>query len=196
MQPKHIPLIQVYEPLVADIGHFILLTEQEAYNEEELVNRMLGYLEPEYFNAEPITEKVDIYAFGLALLELITCIRIREPQGYKAHEFWHDICASQEMELVYILADKDKLLKSEMKFFSEQILLSELKLSASDWRIPIIFLVSCSIIACWEQFDWWLSWWKGRLAEDATGEEAWAIQIQFLETSLEDKNFWKAGVMI
>ncbi|CAH1452540.1 unnamed protein product [Lactuca virosa] len=132
----------------------------------------------------------------MELLELITCIRIIELQGYKAHEFWHDICASQEMDLVHLLADKYKLLKKEMRSFFEQVLLSEPKLSASDWRIPIIFLVSCSIIARWEQVDWWLSWWKGRLAEDVTGEEAWAIQIQFLETSLEDKTFWKAGVMI
>ena len=93
------------------------------------------------------------------------------------------------MELVHILADKHKLHKKEMRSFFEQVLLSEPELSASDWRIPIIFLVSCSIIACWEQVDWWLSWWKGRLAEDATGEEAWAIQIQFLETSLEDNTF-------
>nr|KAJ0207770.1 hypothetical protein LSAT_V11C500242980 [Lactuca sativa] len=62
-------------------------------------------------------------------------------------------------------------LKKAMRYFFAQILLSEPKLSASKWRIPIIFLVSCLIIHLWEQVDGWLTWWKGRPTEEATKEE-------------------------
>ncbi|XP_023768903.2 inactive protein kinase SELMODRAFT_444075 isoform X1 [Lactuca sativa] len=113
MRPKNILLTHDYEPLVADFGLVSLHTEQDTFDEERVIGTS-GYLAPEYFNGEPITEKVDIYAFGLVLLELITGIRISELQCYKARDFWHDIYASQEMEFVHLLAYKHKLVDTRL----------------------------------------------------------------------------------
>ncbi|KAI3522047.1 hypothetical protein L1887_11525 [Cichorium endivia] len=113
MRPKNILLTHDYEPLVADFGLVSLHTEQNTFDEERFIGTS-GYLAPEYFNGEPITEKVDIYAFGLVLLELITGIRTSELQCYKARDFWHDIYASQEIEPVHLLAYKHKLLDTRL----------------------------------------------------------------------------------
>nr|XP_043614524.1 inactive protein kinase SELMODRAFT_444075-like [Erigeron canadensis] len=112
MRPKNILLTHDYEPLVADFGLVSLHTEQDMYDEERPVGTS-GYLAPEYFNDGLITEKVDIYAFGLVLLELITGRRTSELQC-KARNFWHDVYASQEMEPVHFLAYKHKLLDTRL----------------------------------------------------------------------------------
>ncbi|XP_052189781.1 inactive protein kinase SELMODRAFT_444075-like [Diospyros lotus] len=70
MRPSNILLTHDYEPLVADFGLARLHTEWDACDEQ--VVGTSGYLAPEYFRGGKITEKVDIYAFGLVLLELIT----------------------------------------------------------------------------------------------------------------------------
>ncbi|KAL4583652.1 hypothetical protein LXL04_008233 [Taraxacum kok-saghyz] len=113
MRPKNILLTHDYEPLVADFGLVSLHTEQNTFDEERAIGTS-GYLAPEYFNGEAITEKVDIYAFGLVLLELITGIRISELQCYKARDFWHDIYASQETQPVHVIAYKHNLVDTRL----------------------------------------------------------------------------------
>ncbi|PWA84282.1 protein kinase domain-containing protein [Artemisia annua] len=113
MRPKNILLTHDYEPLVADFGLVSLHTEQDTCDEERVIGTS-GYLAPEYFNGGIITEKVDIYAFGLVLLELITGRRTIELQCYKARNFWHDVYASHEMEPVHFLAYKHNLLDTRL----------------------------------------------------------------------------------
>lgn len=113
MRPKNILLTHDYEPLVADFGLVSLHTEQDTCDDERVIGTS-GYLAPEYFYGGIITEKVDIYAFGLVLLELITGRRTSELQCYKARNFWHDIYASQEAESIHFLAYKHKLLDTRL----------------------------------------------------------------------------------
>ncbi|GFZ10271.1 kinase with adenine nucleotide alpha hydrolases-like domain-containing protein [Actinidia rufa] len=63
MRPSNILLTHDYEPLVADFGLARLHTEWDMCDEQ--VVGTSGYLAPEYFSGGKITEKVDIYAFGL-----------------------------------------------------------------------------------------------------------------------------------
>lgn len=114
MRPKNILLTHDYEPLVADFGLVSLHTDQDTCDEERVIGTSSGYLAPEYFNGGMITEKVDIYAFGLVLLELITGRRTSELQCYKARNFWHDIYASHETEPIHLLAYKHKLLDTRL----------------------------------------------------------------------------------
>ncbi|OVA05181.1 Protein kinase domain [Macleaya cordata] len=71
MRPNNILLTHDFEPLVADFG---LARWQPGLDdgEEQRVIGTLGYLAPEYIEGEKITEKADVYAFGVVLLELIT----------------------------------------------------------------------------------------------------------------------------
>lgn len=45
------------------------------------------YLAPEYLDAGNLTYKVDVYAFGIVLLELITGRRISELEQFNGHSF-------------------------------------------------------------------------------------------------------------
>ncbi|KAK1433540.1 hypothetical protein QVD17_10451 [Tagetes erecta] len=113
MRPKNILLTHDYEPLVADFGLVSLHSEHDIRDDERVVGTS-GYLAPEYFNGGIITEKVDIYAFGLVLLELITGRRTSELQSYKTQNFWHDVYARQETEPVHVLAFKHNLLDARL----------------------------------------------------------------------------------
>ncbi|XP_071711067.1 inactive protein kinase SELMODRAFT_444075-like isoform X2 [Rutidosis leptorrhynchoides] len=113
MRPKNILLTHDYEPLVADFGLVSLHTEVDACVEERAVGTS-GYLAPEYFNGGIITEKVDIYAFGLVLLELITGRRTCDLQCYNSRKFWHDVYSSQQIQPIHLLAYKHKLLDSRL----------------------------------------------------------------------------------
>ena len=48
------------------------------------------YLAPEYVDGGKITQKVDVYAFGVVLLELMTGKRINELQFYEGRHFLSD----------------------------------------------------------------------------------------------------------
>lgn len=75
---SNILLTHDHEPLVADFGLARLHNDSEICDER--VYGTIGYLAPDYFNCGEITEKVDIYAFGLVLLELVTGRRIIDLQ--------------------------------------------------------------------------------------------------------------------
>ncbi|KAH6776468.1 hypothetical protein C2S52_014029 [Perilla frutescens var. hirtella] len=57
--------------LRAKIANFSLAREAN-YNASERVMGIKGYMAPECFDAGPVTPKVDVYAYGIVLLELIT----------------------------------------------------------------------------------------------------------------------------
>uniref|UniRef100_A0A5B7AFZ5 non-specific serine/threonine protein kinase n=2 Tax=Davidia involucrata TaxID=16924 RepID=A0A5B7AFZ5_DAVIN len=84
MRPNNILLTHDYEPLVGDFGLARLHTEWDIFDEERIIGTS-GYLAPEYFDGGKITEKVDIYAFGLVLLELITGQKTNL-QGFKERQ--------------------------------------------------------------------------------------------------------------
>ncbi|XP_066354574.1 putative receptor protein kinase ZmPK1 [Miscanthus floridulus] len=61
MKPENILLDKELEPKITDFG---------------LGNR--GYMAPEWVSSLPITEKVDVYSYGVVLLELVKGVRISE----------------------------------------------------------------------------------------------------------------------
>lgn len=66
------------------------------------------YLAPEYFNGANVTEKVDIYAFGLVLLELITSQKTWDMQWQDGQQF------SLENFFSHLLSHKNQLLHPQM----------------------------------------------------------------------------------
>lgn len=107
MRPHNILLTHDFQPLVADFGLARLYSEWEFCDEERVVGTS-GYLAPEYFNGAKFTEKVDIYAFGLVLLELITSQKTWDLQWHDGQQF------SLENFFCHLLSRKNQLPHSHM----------------------------------------------------------------------------------
>lgn len=79
LRPNNILLTHDFEPMVADFGLARWHSEWDISTEVQVFGSS-GYLAPEYVDGGQITHKVDVYAFGLVLLELMTGRRITELQ--------------------------------------------------------------------------------------------------------------------
>ncbi|KAK8596777.1 hypothetical protein V6N13_001383 [Hibiscus sabdariffa] len=111
MRPKNILLTHDFEPQVTDFGLARWHSDQWIGNEERTIGSS-GYLAPEYLDGGRITQKVDVYAFGVVLLELMTGQRMDDLQYYKGHNFLSDwfhplaaVNSNQIMTNIYQLVD-------------------------------------------------------------------------------------------
>ncbi|XP_050366512.1 inactive protein kinase SELMODRAFT_444075-like [Argentina anserina] len=84
LRPNNILLTHDFEPLVADFGLARWHSEWETSTEDRCIGTS-GYLAPEYLDSGQISHKVDVYAFGIVLLELMTGRRIGELHYVRGH---------------------------------------------------------------------------------------------------------------
>ena len=78
VKPDNILLDDELEAVVADFGLIKPLTDDDAHPSTSSVRGTPGYIAPEYFSSSRATEKGDVYAFGIVLLELICGTRFWE----------------------------------------------------------------------------------------------------------------------
>lgn len=110
LRPHNILLTHDFEPLVADFGLARLHREWELCDEQQVVGTF-GYLAPEYFSGAKTTEKVDIYAFGLVLLELITGEKTSALQNCSVQQFLlENFYRLGTLEQSRLLSDKERFL--------------------------------------------------------------------------------------
>ncbi|XP_071692784.1 inactive protein kinase SELMODRAFT_444075-like [Rutidosis leptorrhynchoides] len=76
-RPNNILLTHDFEPMVGDFGLARWQADGQLEEETRVVGAF-GYLAPEYTQTGLITEKTDIYAFGIVLLEILTGIKATE----------------------------------------------------------------------------------------------------------------------
>ncbi|XP_061365409.1 inactive protein kinase SELMODRAFT_444075-like [Gastrolobium bilobum] len=115
-RPKNILLTHDFEPLVADFGLARWQSEWNINSEDRVIGTS-GYLAPEYLDTGNLTYKVDVYAFGIVLLELITGRRISELEQFDGHsylsEWFHPLRMLEANHIMQNLRSLNPCLDSE-----------------------------------------------------------------------------------
>ncbi|KAF8024654.1 hypothetical protein BT93_F1738 [Corymbia citriodora subsp. variegata] len=79
VKPQNILLDSTYQPKVADFGLSKILRREDLMNSSfSKIRGTRGYMAPEWIYNCPITSKVDVYSYGIVLLEMVTG---RSPTG-------------------------------------------------------------------------------------------------------------------
>ncbi|KAJ1256805.1 hypothetical protein BS78_K305900 [Paspalum vaginatum] len=86
VKPENILLDENLVPKVADFGLAKLLNRGSSNVNVSRIQGTRGYLAPEWVSSLPITAKVDIYSFGVVLLELLKGARISDMENKEDEE--------------------------------------------------------------------------------------------------------------
>lgn len=78
MKPENILLDKDLEPKITDFGLAKLLNRDGSDANLSRIRGTRGYMAPEWVSSLPITERVDVYSYGVVLLELVKGVRISE----------------------------------------------------------------------------------------------------------------------
>ncbi|KAI4387360.1 hypothetical protein MLD38_005198 [Melastoma candidum] len=99
MRPNNILVTHDFEPLVGDFGLARWQPDEETGIETHVLGTF-GYLAPEYAQTGQITEKADVYSFGVILLELVTgrkAVDLHRPKGQQCLVEWARPLVEQSM---------------------------------------------------------------------------------------------------
>jgi serine/threonine protein kinase len=78
VKPENILLDQNFEPKITDFGLAKLLNRGGSSENTSHVRGTAGYIATEWMSGLPITSKVDVYSYGVVLLELLSGRRVSE----------------------------------------------------------------------------------------------------------------------
>ncbi|KAL2512473.1 Protein kinase protein with adenine nucleotide alpha hydrolase-like domain [Abeliophyllum distichum] len=91
IKSSNILLSDELEPQLSDFGLAIWGSETESFLTDSDVVGTFGYLAPEYFMYGKVSDKIDVYAFGVVLLELLSGrkpIGFETPKGQESLVMW------------------------------------------------------------------------------------------------------------
>ncbi|XP_023734596.1 putative receptor protein kinase ZmPK1 [Lactuca sativa] len=119
VKPENILLDESFEAKIADFG-LAKLTQRGGQNSEfTRIRGTKGYMAPEWASNLPITAKVDVYSYGVVVLEMARGIRLSNIVVQEGEE--------EETELMrFLRVAKTKLQGEEMESWIEEIIDSRL----------------------------------------------------------------------
>eukprot|EP00261_Vitis_vinifera_P018762 XP_010648986.1 PREDICTED: uncharacterized protein LOC100256234 [Vitis vinifera] len=99
-RPTNILLTHDFEPMVGDFGLARWQADGQTAEETRVIGAF-GYLAPEYTQTGLITEKADVYAFGVVLLELLSGCKATELSRHLGQQLLLDWgCPLLEMKMI------------------------------------------------------------------------------------------------
>jgi serine/threonine protein kinase len=101
VKPDNILLDQDFEAKIIDFGLEKLVKRNESNQVTSQVRGTVGYIAPEWISGLPITAKVDVYSYGVVLLELVSGTRASDMSAGVDDELHMEL-----RNLARILADK------------------------------------------------------------------------------------------
>ncbi|KAI3414759.1 Receptor-like serine/threonine-protein kinase [Psidium guajava] len=115
IKPQNILLDEYYSARISDFGLAKLLINQTQAH--TAIRGTRGYVAPEWFRNMPITMKVDVYSFGILLLEIICCRRSIDIEAGDEESVilaeWAFDCYREGM--LGALVGKDEAARNDMK---------------------------------------------------------------------------------
>ena len=122
-----------------------------------------GYVAPEWFRNMPITAKVDVYSYGVMLLEIICCRKSLDMENENEEEIiladWaYDCYKGRKLEK---LVKADEEAKNDMKRFERLVMVSiwcmqeDPSLRPSMWTVTQMLegIIQVSVPACPSSFS-------------------------------------------
>ncbi|XP_038902769.1 G-type lectin S-receptor-like serine/threonine-protein kinase LECRK3 [Benincasa hispida] len=116
IKPHNILLDDSFTARIADFGLAKLLKKDQTRT-LTVIRGTKGYVAPEWFRGLPITVKVDVYSFGILLLEIICCRRSFEEKAENEEQMvladWAYDCFKEKK--IEMLVENDEEAKIDLK---------------------------------------------------------------------------------
>jgi serine/threonine protein kinase len=106
VKPENILLDRNLEPKIADFGLVKLLNRGGSNQNVSRVRGTIGYIAPEWISSLQITAKVDVYSYGVVLLELVLGKRVLD-LAVGADEEVHKVLRNLVGMLVHMLDNEE-----------------------------------------------------------------------------------------
>ncbi|XP_015698694.2 putative receptor protein kinase ZmPK1 [Oryza brachyantha] len=129
LKPENILLDENLEPKITDFGLAKLLSRSGSNQNVSQARGTIGYIAPEWISSLPITSKVDVYSYGVILLELVSGRRVFDlivGEDEKVHfilkKFINMICYRLESESLWLAEFVDCRLGDEFNYLQAKTL--------------------------------------------------------------------------
>jgi len=106
VKPENILLDRNLEPKIADFGLAKLLNRGSSNQNVSRVRGTIGYIAPEWISSLQITAKVDVYSYGVVLLELVLGRRVLD-MALGANEEVHKVLRKY-VAMLALMLDKEE----------------------------------------------------------------------------------------
>lgn len=125
IKPQNILLDDTFTARISDFGLAKLLMNEQTRT-HTAIRGTRGYVAPEWFRNMPITAKVDVYSYGIMLLEIICCRKSLDMENEKEEEIiladWaHDCYKGGKLDE---LVKADEEAKNDMKTLERFVMVS------------------------------------------------------------------------
>ncbi|XP_031494728.1 G-type lectin S-receptor-like serine/threonine-protein kinase LECRK3 [Nymphaea colorata] len=125
IKPENVLLDGNFIPKISDFGLAKLLRHDQTKTNTD-IRGTRGYVAPEWFRKMAITVKVDVYSYGVMLLEIICCrknveLNMKDEPTAILVDWAYDCFISQQLEM---LVEHDEDAKSDMKKVRKMVMVA------------------------------------------------------------------------